>query len=64
MFYEDDTLPATLDYLWGRVESIYKVAKACNDRKEDQNAWLRVLEKVISIALKLNNGWKLELNSV
>jgi hypothetical protein len=64
MFYEDDTLPATLDYLWGRVESIYKVAKAYNDRKKDQNAWLSVLEKVISIALKLNNGQKLELNSV
>jgi len=64
MFYEDDTPPATLDYLWRRVESIYKVAKACNNRKKDENAWSKVLEKVVSTALKLNNGQKLELNSV
>ncbi|KAF2805242.1 uncharacterized protein BDZ99DRAFT_524951 [Mytilinidion resinicola] len=64
MFYEDDTPPATLAYLWERVESIYKVAKACNDRKKDENAWSKVLEKVVSTALKLNNIRKLELNSV
>ena len=64
MFYEDNTPPVTLDYLQRWVESIYKVAKAYNNHKKDENAWLKVLKKVVSTALKLNNGQKLELNSV
>jgi hypothetical protein len=64
MFYDDDTPPPTPDYLWRRVENIYKIARACNDRKKDENAWSKVLEKIVSTALKLSNTRKLELNSV
>jgi hypothetical protein len=64
MIYDDPTPPETLDYLWRRVENIYEIARACNDRKKDENAWSKVLEKVVSTALKLSNLWKLELNSV
>jgi len=37
MFYKDNTPLVTLEYLWRRVESIYKVAKVYNDRKNNEN---------------------------
>ena len=64
MIYDDPTPPEMLDYLWRRVENIYKIARACNDRKKDENAWSKILEKVVSTALKLSDTRKLELNSV
>lgn len=64
MFYDDPTPPMALDYMWRRAENIYKIAQTCNDRKKDENAWSKVLEKVVNTALKLSNAQKLELNSV
>lgn len=55
---------AKLESLWTSVRNIYNAAMKCEVSKKDENAWVRVVEKVLDTAILYSNLEMLEVNSM
>jgi len=54
--------PSTnLELLWSSICDIYEAAQRCHDRRKDENAWARIIWKVLELGIQEAKSVRLEV---